>query len=333
MRVRATLAITVAVLLGAQAEALERVEQGIREYGAAQYEDAYELFQSVIDDESARPYHAEAWFWRGRAALALERFGESRDAFRRFLEIDPEHPDAHEAEYELARLLLREERYEEALRAFDQFVSQYDDSPFVGNALYWTGEALVRLGRVEAAREAFNTVVTEYPDSYRAAAAEHRRRIIDIERRERELLELLRWSQEELDRERRKSRRLKQSYERELADLRERAENGAPDQQIAELNARIRELEEAKAEAQERVDVLEVELRRVVRDDRQVRLDLISELSEDAVDPPAADLPSELQELRDELERRLELARAKEQALELREEYLEVLIRRQEAEE
>ena len=84
-----------------------------------------------------------------------------------------------------------------AIEALNSFIDSHPESPFVANALYWSGESLYSLGRLDAARRVFQSVVSEYPRSFRVEAARYRIALIDLDERETELLELLRWSHEE----------------------------------------------------------------------------------------------------------------------------------------
>ncbi len=141
---------------------------------------------------------ALAWFWAGRSDLAATRTQPAAQAFHEFLRrAETTHQLVPEARYQLGRIAFLEAEFQQALQVFDAFLDDYSDHSLAGNALYWSGESLLALGRPEEAAMLFNAVVASHSDSPRFEAARFRLDVIALNRREQELIELLRLSAEE----------------------------------------------------------------------------------------------------------------------------------------
>lgn len=227
-----------------------RFDAGLTAFGEGEYEDAIEAFTAVVAAEGH--LEADGQFWLGRTHLALNRYGRADEAFRRFAEGFPEHPDQEEAQYQRARIAYLEAEYERAVVRFNRFLEQWPDSDFTGNALYWSGESLVALGRYDEARSLFRRVVTDYPRSFRFEAARYRLDLIDLSRRERQLLELLRWSNEEqlrladeLRRTRRASEQALESYRSQISRIEAKDGDAAAREELDERLEAVRLREEA----------------------------------------------------------------------------------------
>lgn len=175
-------------------ESADLFDEGLRYFSESRWDDARSAFEELVDREG---FAADALFWSGRSHFELGAYDRAVDRFSRLIEEYPDHPDAEEARYQIARARYRQADYEAAIVAFERFVTEFPDSDFAGNALYWAGESLMTLGRYEQARVLFERVVEEHPRSYRVEAAEYRMELIELGARERELLDLLRWSSEE----------------------------------------------------------------------------------------------------------------------------------------
>jgi outer membrane protein assembly factor BamD (BamD/ComL family) len=114
--------------------------------------------------------------------------------FMRNFSNSPYYPEAF---YERGRILFGQKEYDSAIVVFQNFLSRYPESEYAANAYYWTGEALFNLGNLESAEKMYAAVLTRYPTSSRVEAARYRNSLIGLKYREEELLKLLKWSHEE----------------------------------------------------------------------------------------------------------------------------------------
>ncbi len=243
----------------------ETYNSAVDAFDARDFLTAGELFRSaasVTDGEDSWM----ALFWAGRSFLAAGRTDTAGATFRRYLEVaDPTHTFVPEARYQLGRVAFIEATFQQALRVFDAFMEDYPDSPLVANALYWSGESLLALGRPEEAEMLFTAVLSGYPESPRFESARYRRDIIELSRREQELIELLRLSAEEqvkladdLVREREAHRATREGLVRVESEELQRAER-ALEQARQEAERGRQEVETMRAELERRIEAVRLQ--------------------------------------------------------------------------
>jgi TolA-binding protein len=242
------------------ADGQELVSEGIESFEAGNYQQALSTFREVLFEPGFSGEHDDAYFWIARSALALNRLEEAAENLEFFISAYPEHPRFAEAHYLRGRVLYLQADYAQAIRAFEDFIQRFPESPFIANAYYWTGEAVLALGRLDQAERLFLTVIRDFPRSFRVEAAQYRVNIIELRRREEELLQLLRWSHEEAIRSADEFRRRERELEEAVSSLQERlAESGRSrdaseeeeSPELSRLRARIEELESELAQARE----------------------------------------------------------------------------------
>ncbi len=170
---------------------------GIVKYQEEKYSEALSTFRQILLDPQYRNYHGDAYLWIGKTLIAENRFEDAERNIEFFLSNYPNNSNYPEGLYQRGRILFFSMRYESAIVAFSEFTSQYPDHPFAANAYYWTGEALFHTGYLDQAEKLFLIVISEFPKSYRVEAARYRLSVINLSRREQELLNLLQWTQEE----------------------------------------------------------------------------------------------------------------------------------------
>lgn len=235
---------TMATTLGAQ----ERlIAAGIDAFSRSDFESALLRFREVLLNPVEEESEATAYFWLAKSAMALNRLSEAERNLEFYIQTFPDHEFAVEAQYQRGRLLFMGEDYEGAVQSLATFVDEYSDSPFVANAIYWSGEALFNLGRLSEARRLFDTVLRDYPTSFRVEAARYRIAVIDLNVREQELLQLLRWSHEEYLEALDEFQRREQAYREAIASYQERLQNAATADfrdEIIRLTAQVRTLQE-----------------------------------------------------------------------------------------
>ncbi len=242
--------------------ARERFNRAIDAFGDGEYEAAAELFDVLVEEETDSV--RDALYWSARSYLAAELSDAADARFERFIDEYPEHEYVEEAVYHRGRASFLEAEYETAVRRFDRFLEDFPESDYAGNAYYWSGESLMSLGRYEEARDLFRTVVVDFPRSFRVEAARYRLELIDLSRRERELLELLRWSNEEqlrlaaeLRLREREYEQAVDGYRRQLAEMEEEAERSVETDELRERERQLEERLEAVRLREEAVELLE----------------------------------------------------------------------------
>lgn len=236
----------------------EPLADGLRAFEAGRFAEAYESFRTVAEPGSG-PYEGHAQFWAGRSLMAMEESPRAADAFDRFLAAHRTHPYREEAEYQRARLFYLDGTYDAAIRRFEGFLSRYPESDFTANALYWTAESLFSLGRLDEAQLLFQDVAERFPTSFRAEAARYRQSLIQLARRENELLTLLQWSHEEYLSAVEAFQRQERAYQEALRAYRTRLAGLAADDfrsELVALNARVDELEREVASRDARINEL-----------------------------------------------------------------------------
>ena len=237
-------------------EGAELFDEGLRYFSESKWDDARSAFEQLVEHDA---FAADALFWSGRSHLELGAYDRAVDRFSRLIDEYPDHPDAGEASYRIARARYRQADYEGAIVAFERFVREFSESDFAGNALYWAGESLMALGRFEQAQVLFERVVNEHPRSYRVEAAQYRMELIELGARERELLDLLRWSSEEQLRLAEELARSRDARHSSSSDEGQAEEPEASEREMEQrLEAREREIEQRLESVRLREQALEL---------------------------------------------------------------------------
>lgn len=298
--------------VGAQTQVPDELASGLRAFQAGEFEEALEGFEAARSRDDIPAWDGHSLFWSARTQMALGRYESAANTFDLFLGRYSRHPYREEAAYQRARIFHIQDQYEAAIDRFMRFFDEFPDSEFYPNALYWTGEALFALGRLDEAQRLFAEVTERYPSSFRVEAARYRIDIIELARREEELLTLLQWSHEEYLSALETYQARERSYQEALRAYRERFAGLASEDfesEIRTLNARIAELEATVTERDARINDLLAQLRQA-----SAEPDADPSSSSPSVSAPTPQSDVELQET---------LLSLKAQALELQEILLE----------
>jgi TolA-binding protein/uncharacterized protein YoxC len=231
-------------------QAVAIFNEAIDRYEAGQFEQALVTFRELLSQDSYERLHGDAYFWIAKSAIALGRLNEAADNLEFFLANYSDNPYYVEGVYENGRLLHLQGDYEQSIRALESFVNEYPQSPFVANAYYWMGESLFALGHFDRAEQAFRLVTDQYPRSYRAEPARYRLSIIDLRRREEELLKLLQWSHEEYVKAVEEFQERERSFEAAIADYQRQI---AEDQQLS-LQSEVQRLTQQRNSLRQEVE-------------------------------------------------------------------------------
>lgn len=220
----------------------------ITDFGKARYAEALLSCRDVILDPVLIDLHADAYFWISKSYLALGEYDDAEKNLEFYLLNYKGNDFYEEGLYQKGRLLYLQGEYESSIQIFYQFQLIYPGSIFISNSYFWIGESLFSLGHLNEAYVIFSMIVKTYPTSYKVEAASYRIKLIEQKDRENELLKLLKMSHEDnlksLEDFQRREREYEQaitSYQKKISSL-----SSKPDtkiQKVEQLNAKIVELE------------------------------------------------------------------------------------------
>ena len=172
------------------------LSSGIDALQSGSYQTASGVFQSVLADPLS-PDHSEALYWLIKTDIVLERYDEASAWTNQFIANYSSSERLGEVIYHRARLMYLQDQPNKAIAAMGEFIDEYSDSTFIPSAHYWIGESLTALGRLDEAHAVFAGLIERFPASSKREAARFRMSEISLLYREKELLDLLRWSHEE----------------------------------------------------------------------------------------------------------------------------------------
>jgi tetratricopeptide (TPR) repeat protein len=176
---------------------LDDINAGNRYLAAQDYQRAVSSFQRVLLDSTAQAFHGKAILGLGKVFLATGNLSEASSFLDNYVENYLDDSEYEDGLYQQARLYIFKGEYENALIALNGFLNSYPQTRYASNALFWAGESAFRLGYLDEATTLFNRVIQGYPRSTKIEAIQYRLSLIDLQRREEDLIKLLRWSHEE----------------------------------------------------------------------------------------------------------------------------------------
>ena len=201
-------------------------------------------FEGVLADESLLPFHSDALYWLVKTDIALEDYDGAAEGADRFLIFYPGDEREGEILYQRARLLFLDGEPEKAIVALNSFIESHPRSPFVSAALYWVGESLIVLGRLEEADAVFGELLDNHPTSVKREATRYRKSEIALLFREKELLDLLKWSHEEYLRDAEDFYRRETEYRDAISSYRDRMGDGTEAERAAAYRSRLLDAKE-----------------------------------------------------------------------------------------
>ncbi len=203
-----------------------------REYFAkADYQNAIVEFRKAIEI-CPSSLKSHGFLMLGNCHMALGNYKEADNNYDSIITGYGFSEEFPEALYQKGRIAFINGKYEISIDFLNQFIDNSASHPLEGNAFYWMAESLFNLGHIEESLKLYRIVETEYKDSYKYEAAKYRIELINLGKREEELIKLLKWSHEEALREReqfiKKEKEYNQailSYQKKLALLSEEDTN------------------------------------------------------------------------------------------------------------
>ena len=300
----------------------------INDFQTGLYSQSLSQFRQLLLEPQYKAYHGTAYFWIAKVLIVENRIVDAERNLEFFLSNFPTNASYAEGLYQRGRILYLGATYESAIIAFSDFTSQYPDSPFVPNAYYWTGEALFNLGQIDAAEKMFISVIEEFPTSYRVDAARYRLAIVNLSRREQELLKLLQWAQEDsvqsIEEFRRKELEYQEAITSYQASLANNISNETVNEEVNRLRKRIEVLETERNRLRQRSNEQIETIRRLENENRTLQNNAATARQ------PTTSAASKLITSSDpDFQRRLDLIAIKEESLSLKADLinqLEVLV-------
>jgi len=309
---------TSADLLGKQV-----FSQGKDHYQQARYQDAINSFRDLLANSAWTAYRGDAYFWVAKSLLAMGRLDDASRNFEFFITNYHDNANIPESLYLRGRILYLQSDYPGAIGAFAKFLEGYPTSSYVPNAYYWTGEALYSMGQLDEAQKMFQIVIQEFPTSFRIEAARYRVALVDLRKREGQLLELLKWSHQENIKNLEDFQKREKVYEEAIRSYQQRMANLASDdfrQEIRNLQQKADSASSQNDAAITRINDLNTQLREIQSRQAGIEKERDDALAQNKVLQGQIQKP--LADAIGELERRQRLLDAKEQALAIKEQAL-----------
>ncbi len=301
-------------------QATTLLNQGKELMQQGKYQEALPVFRQVVLVPGPATSYGEAYFYLAKTLFVLARIDESARNFEYFIDNYADNSNLHEALYLRARILYLQSEFKNAVEAFAYFIEKFPKSIFVANGYYWTGEALYSLGQFDEARKMFLSVVQNFPNGARIEAARYRLSLIELRKRETQLLELVKWSHQEniknledfQTREKTYEEAIR-SYQRKLASL---ASEDFKDE-ITSLQKKLLDAETKIPAFDSRINDLNAQLRKSQSDAISMRQSY--SLAQERLKALETQLQKPFAEAMLDLERQKRLLEAKEEALKLKE--------------
>lgn len=292
----AALLVVVAAGLGAQNADLAA---GASVLQAGDYKAAVAILRKVTADPAQSGSHADAYLLLAKAQIALASFADASASLEHYLQTFPKHRSYPEAVYLKGRLLYLQGEFESSIIALQRFLKSYPESVFAPNATYWAGEALFALGRLDESLALMHAVTRQWPDSAKAEAAGYRASLIELHKREVELLKLLKASHQEALTTIEEFQKRERTYEQAIAAYQRRLAGGG-----SETEKQAVAVEKQLAEREREVEALRAQVDALTRQLAQAAAQPVRTETA-AASPPVVDHSARL-------------LKAKEQALDLK---------------
>jgi outer membrane protein assembly factor BamD (BamD/ComL family) len=192
------LALCSAAAFSQAAGSASDLKDGIDQFRNGQYDRAILLFHNVILDPNAGDQKAAAYFLVAKSYMAIGKLDDAERNLEFYLATYPGAADFEEAVYQKGRLLFLQEEYQNAIQVLQGFIRDHPKSAFVSSAWFWVGESMYELGMLDDAQGVYQKILNDYPTSVKVEAAQYKLSLIQMRKKEVELSKLLKWSHEEL---------------------------------------------------------------------------------------------------------------------------------------
>lgn len=303
------------VYVAAQTEqGIVLLKAGITNFQNGNYAEALKPFREIIVNPNLAVHQGDAYFWITKTYISLGQYDNASKNAEFFLSNFRNHTSYHEIYYQKGRILFLQNDYDNALLSFKSFIDTFPSSPFVPNAFFWIGESLYILGHFDEAYKIFSLVIQKYPQSFRVEAAEYRVSLIELKRRENELLQLLRVSHEEYLKLLEEFEKKEKSYEQAIIEYQRKLSSLT----AQDLGAQIISLTQEIGQKDGQIEFLKKEIVSLQNQLSQALSAQQTQSEQSRVQAPAVPITADA--------RTAELLRIKAEALVLKEFYLDWLL-------
>ncbi|UCF99301.1 MAG: tetratricopeptide repeat protein [Spirochaetaceae bacterium] len=238
----------------------DQLREGLLLFKQEKYQDAIRVFRVLISDaqdDQSQEVVADAYYWISRAYLAVDNYEEAARNLEYFLSNYASHPYYADGLYQKGRLLYLQGDAESGIQVLESYVREYPNSEFVGSAYFWLGECLFSLGQLEEAAQVYNKVIVDHPKSVKLEASRYRLSMIEYQKRENELLKLLKWSHEEALKSVEEFKRREKAYEQAIDVYQRKLSSGAV---TAEEKAALEQLRSENESLKNKIRGLEAQI-------------------------------------------------------------------------
>lgn len=173
MRLRQTLFFALLVLWSGKGfgeETSSRIlEKAEAAYVAQDFEGAIRFYDDFLSRFSSDSKVSEAYYWKARAMLALNRFNEARDSFVKARDLSNNLSLKGEAQLGYADSLYYVGENEGALYEYEKLYQKPGSASHVSYLLYQMGMIWKARGNENKAKSFFQNIIYKYPESYEAS--------------------------------------------------------------------------------------------------------------------------------------------------------------------
>ena len=241
-------AIPVETVVYEQGEKAQILAEGLSAYNHKDYTNATILLREAVAGGTGNP---DVHFMLIMSEMFGEDYASVISDCDSFAAAYPDSPLISNVNYQKGKALHYKGDNDQAVLVLSDFCHENPQSPVYPSALYWIAECFYEDYNFQTAEGLFQRIIDVYPDDKKAVDAKYKIDAIAQREREQKLLDILKSNNE-------KFLEQKASYERQLKNY-EGADVSTLKKELAEANARIRELEKLLADERTAVQTAKAE--------------------------------------------------------------------------
>ncbi len=229
--------IPVETVVYEQGEKAQILAEGLAAYNNKDYANATILLREAVAGGCGNP---DVHYMLIMSEMFGEDYASVISDCTEFAGSYPDSPLLSNVTYQKGKALHYKGDNDQAVMVLSDFCHENPASPVYPSALYWIAECFYEDYNFQTAEGLFQRIIDVYPDDKKAVDAKYKIDAIAQREREQKLLDILKTNNE-------KFLEQKASYERQLKGF-EGADIATLKKELAEANARIRELEKLLAD-------------------------------------------------------------------------------------
>lgn len=229
--------IPVETVVYEQGEKAQILAEGLAAYNNKDYANATILLREAVAGGCGNP---DVHYMLIMSEMFGEDYASVISDCAEFAGNYPDSPLLSNVTYQKGKALHYKGDNDQAVMVLSDFCHENPSSPVYPSALYWIAECFYEDYNFQTAEGLFQRIIDVYPDDKKAVDAKYKIDAIAQREREQKLLDILKTNNE-------KFLEQKASYERQLKGF-EGADIATLKKELAEANARIRELEKLLAD-------------------------------------------------------------------------------------